>query len=267
MEDYIKTSLFEHRFWLQILGDHSRFILNSLAIHEINEIEEAEILRNIFDALLERAQRDLSKDEIILLTRQAHIHACELRAFKLHLLTCHITGNISLQLPPTFINHMIDELEEYIRVMNFILNGMIPEAHPIHHHKLWLLDAEGHASFIGSDIDMVEKDIIKKSKEFEKEFGALYKKAVEFGGYLRTGIANFPALQRLNIQAECKIQLFMEFLKELQESLMEKKILGTLSPLGPDHMYREECYYLTRLARASGGEMPDCNPDSPRIEV
>lgn len=26
-----KTAVFEHRFWLQILGDHARFIFNSLS--------------------------------------------------------------------------------------------------------------------------------------------------------------------------------------------------------------------------------------------
>ncbi len=33
--------LFEHQFWLQILGDHSRFILSSLAPKEQAEIEKA----------------------------------------------------------------------------------------------------------------------------------------------------------------------------------------------------------------------------------
>lgn len=31
MSDYINQSRLEHRFWLQILGDHSRFIFLNLA--------------------------------------------------------------------------------------------------------------------------------------------------------------------------------------------------------------------------------------------
>lgn len=261
------ASLFEHRFWLQVLGDHSRFILSSLAPVETKEIESAEMFIGIFDSLLERARKDLSKDEIIILAQQAQIHTCELRAFKLHLLKRHLTGKINLKLPPTFINHMLNELEEYLNVLCFILNGMIPETHPIQQHMLWLLDAEGHAAFIGCDLDMVEKELIKKSREFEKEFADLHKKAMEMGGYLRTGLTNFPALDRLNMQADIMIRMFKTFLKELEKSVMEKKVLGTLSPLGPDHMDREECYYITKLAQVSDVKMPDCDPTEPRVKM
>jgi hypothetical protein len=43
LSNYVnETALFEHRFWLQVLGDHSRFILYALSPKESSEIQTAE---------------------------------------------------------------------------------------------------------------------------------------------------------------------------------------------------------------------------------
>ena len=47
-----KTARFEHGFWLQILGDHSRFIYEALAPVQKEEIEKASIFITVFDTLL-----------------------------------------------------------------------------------------------------------------------------------------------------------------------------------------------------------------------
>ena len=36
--DFYQSGLFEHRFWLQIMGDHARFIFYSLAPSETKQI-------------------------------------------------------------------------------------------------------------------------------------------------------------------------------------------------------------------------------------
>ena len=96
---------FEHRFWLQILGDHSRFIHDALAPVEKDEIEQASIFIQVFDTLLEQAK---SVDSIQL-TAKAEAEVIKLREFKLELLRRHLNGKIKIHLPPTFINHMINE--------------------------------------------------------------------------------------------------------------------------------------------------------------
>ena len=48
-----EITLFEHAFWLQILGDHSRFILNALSPKETDFIDKANEFINLFDYLLE----------------------------------------------------------------------------------------------------------------------------------------------------------------------------------------------------------------------
>jgi hypothetical protein len=268
MINYQDTALFEHRFWLQILGDHARFIQLTLAVKEPHEIAKATYFIEVFDNLL-AAARQLSADHqaLDLLNRQAYAQACQLRSFKLHLLSRHLVGKIDIQLPPTFLNHMVNELDEYIRVLSFLLNGQTPPAsNPVYHHLLWLQDAVGHAATIICSVDEVEKDIQEKSKKFANNFEHLFEKAIEFAGYLRTNIDKFPALSRLNRQAELEMVIFLEFLRELEEMKLTDQLLGRLNPLMPDHMAREECYYLTKLAEVSEVEKPPCMPDKPRVE-
>lgn len=268
MKKYKKSALFEHRFWLQILGDHARFIRMSLAVNERQEIDMATVFIQGFDTLLEQARReDVSQAELIALTRQAFEWTGRLREYKLHLLRRHITGSIGLHLSPTFLNHMVNELDEYVRIFSYLIQEQCPPAcHAVHHHLLWLQDAVGHAAAITCEVDEVERDIKARSKTFTKHFEDLYSKAVEFAGYLRTRLSQFPALERFNKQVELEMFVFLQFLKEIEEMDIHASLLGTLSPLMPDHMSREECYYLTKLAETSNVKQPDCRPDKPRIE-
>ncbi|PQP91160.1 DUF2935 domain-containing protein, partial [Paenibacillus sp. AR247] len=51
-----EEALFEHRFWLQILGDHARFIYNALASKEVKDVQTAASFVQWFDRLLGQAR-------------------------------------------------------------------------------------------------------------------------------------------------------------------------------------------------------------------
>src|SRR5436305_9946090 len=106
-----RTARFEHRFWLQILGDHSRFIYEALAPVQKVEIERASNFIQVFDTLLDQA----NSSDFMQLTAQAEIEVIKLREFKLELIRKHLVGKIKIHLSPTFLNHMVNELEEYVR--------------------------------------------------------------------------------------------------------------------------------------------------------
>lgn len=268
IEGIRRETLFEHRFWLQILGDHSRFILNALSPAENEAIQRTEYFIDKFDQLLEMARIEkLSDSEVHDLTIKAYRYAQEIREFKLHLLKRHLVGEIMIELPPTFINHMLNELEEYLCILNFIMTKSIPKANPVHHHLLWLLDGAGHAAVIEGSLDYAEKMLKEKSRQFSGRFEALYQKAVEMAGYLRTKQNNFPALNRFNRDTKEEMMSFVKFLENIEELRLEKELLGKINPLIPDHMLREECYYLTKLSLVSEVEKPDCDPTRPRIKA
>lgn len=257
--------LFEHRFWLQILGDHSRFIMNALSPEETVEVSRARRFITVFDSLLYQSRQEVTGTHLSLLTQQAQYFAYEIRNFKLHLLGRHLTGKIKINMSPTFLNHMLNELEEYIRILCTFISGQIPLNNPVHYHLLWLSDAVGHAANVAGSVDEVERKTIEKSKEFEKDFVYLHEKAEEIAAYMRTGLESFPALSCLNCQAEKTMTPFKEFLEELLERKLGDRLLGSMMPLIADHMAREECYYLTKLSQVSDIKPPGCDPAKPRV--
>lgn len=263
--NFDQAALFEHRFWLQILGDHARFIRDSLAPHETEEIERAQTFVQVFDPLLHTAREQLSMEALLELGQMAYRHTMEFRTFKLHLLRRMLSGELAIHLTPTFLNHMVNELDEYIRVISYLQAGQIPFFDAVHHHLLWLPDAAGHASAIRADLDKVETLLAKKTKQFEKTFDHFYLKAVEIAGYLRTQLQDFPVLRRFNEQVEIEISLFMQFIHELEQMKLTNVLLADLMPLMADHMAREECYYLTKLSQVGGIKKPECDAARPRI--
>lgn len=258
-------ALFEHHFWLQILGDHSRFILNALSPKETAFIRQANQFIILFDTLLEKSHKPLSTEEVAELNCEAYNSAMEIRKLKLALLTNHIAGKIDMTLPPTFINHMLNELDDYIFILRALIMGKKAVERDIDLHLLWLIDGAGHAGAIAARLDDTEIELIRESKLYEKVFANLYLKSIEFNGYTRTGLCDFPALRKHNEDVEKKMTCFKKFLKELEEGVAQKKILSILSPLIPDHMFREECYYLTKLSMVARTNDPGCNPAKPRV--
>ena len=258
-----RTARFEHRFWLQILGDHSRFINEALAPVQTEEIEKASSFIQVFDILLERANSPL---DLIPFSIEAESEVIKLRDFKLELLRKHLIGNIKIHLSPTFFNHMVNELEEYLRILQHLKAGQVPPVyHELHHHLLWLLDAAGHSEAISTNLDGVEMKLREKSNLYKKNFEDFYLKAVELAGYLRTNLTSFPALERMNVESQLEIKLFQNFLQEIEELRLSKQALGTFAPLMADHMYREECYYLMKLAESANLDSPNCDPTKPRL--
>ncbi|WP_276357968.1 DUF2935 domain-containing protein [Cohnella caldifontis] len=261
------SALFEHRFWLQILGDHSRMILNSLSPKETEDIRKAQTFVGTFDALLAQARNASEGADLTALNREAYAQAGALRAFKLDLLARHLFGRANNMLTPTFLNHMVNELEEYLRILQALIAGRpAPEFDTLHHDFLWLPDAAGHAGVIAADLDMVEKRLIRKSKHFMKHFEGFYLKAIEMAGYLRTNVRDFPAFRRFHRDVDLEIRLFVAFLSELEEAELSAEVLDRISPLIPDHMMREEWYYITKLAASGLSAAPQGDPTKPRVQ-
>lgn len=263
-----QSALYEHRFWLQILGDHARFILNALSPKEVKDAETADAFINAYDTLLQQARNTATDAETGSLSNQAQHLTIDFRKYKLDLLNRAILGKLKIALTPTFINHMVNELEEYLRILNELVAGKpVPVFHALHHDFIWLPDASGHAAAIASDLDAVEKKLIKKGHEFEKHFQDLYIKSVEMAGYMRTQLKDFPAFRRLHKEIDLEIKLFVGFLEELEQMELTAEVLDRISPLMPDHMMREECYYLTKLAQLELVPKPNCQADKPRIQA
>jgi hypothetical protein len=262
-DHFEQAAKLEHGFWLQVLGDHARFIHDSLGPNEKEFIEMANYFIQTFDQLLGRVE----VEDLIELSIKAEEEAQKLREYKLKIIEEHLVGKVTIHLGPTFINHMVNELDEYLLILTYLKKGEAPPVfHELHHHLIWLLDAAGHSGAISDNMDRIEKRIKKISNDYTKDFEAFYLKAVEMAGYLRTGVTTFPALERFNNDVSMEMKLFMNFLNEIEELELSKEALGTFAPLMADHMFREECYYLTKLAESTNLDQPNCNPAKPRLK-
>ncbi|MDO0825807.1 DUF2935 domain-containing protein [Desulfosporosinus nitroreducens] len=261
--EFNTCALYEHRFWLQILGDHSRFFFKSLSPSEKDEIGRDFIKE--FDNLLARTRHDLSREELNSIHKLIWQRVQQLKEFKFRLIRRHLEGQIGLNLPPSLVSHMVNELEEYQLILEYLIKGEeVPLLHPTHYHLIWLLDAVGHADSIAISLDAVEKALRAQGQRFNRDFELSYQKAIEMAGFSRA-VQHFPELAQFNHQASGLILQFNQFLMQLQEMLLNKTALGIIDPLIPDHMLREECYYLTKLSSVSDVQSPSCDPGKPRI--
>ncbi len=259
--------LFEHRFWLQIMGDHARLILTALSPAELQDVAAATGFIERFDRLLAEARAAGAEAKLPQLNREASAATQELKEFKLSLLERLLLGKVVILFTPTFLSHMVNELEEYEKILAALLEGKpVPLFHPLHYDLVWLQDAVGHAANLASDMDLTEKPWIKKSQNFQKGFEALFQKSIEMAGYMRTELAEFPAYRKFHRDIDLEMKVFMRFLQELEELQVSAELLDRFTPLIPDHMYREECYYLLKLAKAGLVPAPDCDPARPRVE-
>ncbi|HET7627058.1 MAG TPA: DUF2935 domain-containing protein, partial [Bacillales bacterium] len=187
---WLETAQFEHAFWLQILGDHARFIYFAFPANERAYWQQAERFAERFDEQLQRA-KSIGNDErrMLELTRSAQELAQSFRQFKLVLIRRQLVGTLRFHLSPAFVNHMLNELEEYLRLLNDLVKQQVPPpTHAVHHHLLWLLDATGHAGTIEKELEMTEYNLRSKSRQFTKDFEHFYLKAVEMAGFLRANL-------------------------------------------------------------------------------
>jgi hypothetical protein len=239
-------------FWSGILENHAEFFLTNLSFRETEFNKSAQYYKNTFTNLHTEAQAMLptanpaSESMLIRRTLPLVFSFIQFKRLALaHLLQCRI----ELGLPPTFVNHMINEAEEFYRIL--CEYGTAQKPHPvlenIHLHKIWLPDAAGHAASIASDLDPTETVYIKEAEEFKNSFEHLYIKAVELGLMLERTCLSDGSLDHFNNEVERKINDFIGFLENVRERRARCRILGVLKPLVPDHMIREEKYFIAKI--------------------
>ena len=235
-------------FWAGIMKDHSQFIISSLSYKENETINHAKFFNEQFSFIENQSDNQISKEFI----KQVNTLLLNFIDFKKYIITCLMKCNIELRLPPSFINHMINEAEEFFRDLQKISNSTTLQSENnvksnLWLHKIWLPDASGHAAAIAGDLDPVETELINEAKMFQQVFDDLFIKAFElYFIYERTGLKN-GILENFNLDVKDKIVEFISFLEKIRQLVKDCKVMNVLIPLMPDHMIREEYYYLTNI--------------------
>lgn len=236
----------EHLHWLNILSHHLTFINDKLSISE-EEVHNmvAALQMEVAGLIILATARDYTAVEQV--TRQALTFAESVGDLKKEILSRQLLLHIKLDLEPTFLNHMVNELMEYITILKeFLIEGKVNPKHVLHHHKLWLLDIEGHLGYIEKELDAVEKELKKIVHDEKHKFHHLFNKTLEFIGYLRAQ-RDFPALANLTNEAYYETIAYLDFIDGLREGITNNFIEGRLEPLFLDHCILEQNYYLAKL--------------------
>jgi hypothetical protein len=238
------TIEFENAFWTQILRDHLYFFKFTLEASEVTALQSVQIL---IDRLTELHARSLSVnivDEALPVVQQV----AKLKLDFLSLMT-DSQGKLGINMTPTFINHMMNELQEYLTILiGYQATGQIPERNVLEVLQLWDSDAVGHADGIVTDLDDVEAETRETVLDLKDQFRHHYTKTLELIGYTRTGFGDIPAIGKVVSDSEVTMRLFVKFLQEIKQMRLNKTILGRIKPLVVDHMLREEWYFLRKLA-------------------
>lgn len=248
MPENTVVNLYENPFWLQLMGDHMRFIQNSLFARETEHAQQADHYITLFDTLLAQSKEYLPEIAQQRFLETAYNSMQQARVFILSILRRQLLGEFCINIAPGYINQMANEAEEYLRILNHAIKNTDSLMHPIHYHLLWLLNCSMNADFINASVDPCERELLRGCHRFMHKFDNLYLKSIEMMGFMRAGLPDFPGLRKLNADVLDDLASFAAFMLELEDKLQNKEILGTLCRLHVNHIYRKSCYYACKLS-------------------
>ncbi|GGA69907.1 DUF2935 domain-containing protein [Ornithinibacillus halotolerans] len=242
--DYIKSASFEHKFWLQALYNHTQLINDSLHHQEESDILDTNNLLKTFEHLLEESNY-LSDRNVIAFTKKAETITERLKEIKLSIIERQLFGSIRIQLSPSIINQMVNEIDEYMFLISFLKEGkVVPVFHELHYHLLWLRTNAIHANTIYTNLHPLEATLRKEFTLIHEQFNSLYLFAVELTGYLRSNVTRFPSLEKFNQQVKEVTHHFLKILQEID-------ILDTNSSNLLNQITYEIDYYTYKLKNST----------------
>jgi hypothetical protein len=243
-------AVMELDFWLRIMGDHARLIKASLYHGNSNPVMVAENFREIYDRLLVKLKSDQRELEFCNEILSAVI---SFREFKRELLGVSLRDNGVTSLSATVYHRMLNELEEFLKVISDLQSDAPLYDNILASHLLWISDAAGHAAMLQSYFDEIEYRYRDEAKSFENAFDKMYLAGVAIAGFFRSDpLTAQPKLDAYTCGNAGLIGEFMEFLQEIQTQAEQNRLTGNISPLIPDHMLREERYYLQKIGKPDG---------------
>lgn len=231
------------------MRDHAIFQNTALAPKEVPFIQKSMMFRNFFQTMMDKikCEEDLNEHMQSLLNGLN-----DFINFKRSIIKGLLTCKLEISLPPSFINHQINEAMEFRLLLTSPEKYMECIESPVCFADLlkkWIADASGHAATYASFLDPTESMQREEALQFKMKFDMLSVKASELHMMMmRTG-AGIGALMLLIEEFTELLKMFIAYLKKMQKLRANCMVMavGTLSPLLPDHMIREHEYVLSKI--------------------
>lgn len=243
----------EHRFWIEMIQDHAYFVRDHLAASEPNAIQIAESYIVAFQSLLtqlnllDRTARH-SDQQLITLSRMILPVANGYYQFEGNMQQLRIANRINLNLTPTYLNGTLNENQEYLRILVYMVEGSIPEPLPlVDLMDLWLEDQIGHAILLVNVLDPAEFSIREQAERHAVTFRALFTQNEIIRGYLRFTAPSFPVQIKLARDTLAAVQEFRLFVIQVISLFKQTELLNRTTLRFLEHHLPETCYFLHQL--------------------
>lgn len=237
-------------FWTSVMRDHATFQMNALPSKETQFIERTAYFINFFQMAYDEIESEHDYKKLYPRLVQGLMSFIE---HKKCILKSLLTCNLAFNLPPSAINHQINEANMFL----MMLTAPPPKQYDktmramllAERLKLWNTDIMGHAALIASFVEPAEQLYIDEANSYKMLFGKLTLKASEVQMMLmHTGLADgaLMLLAEETIQKITEFSCFCEKVKELR-SRCKLMATGTFNPLVPDHFNREHSYWIDKI--------------------
>lgn len=239
--------------WFRIIRDHMIFIVKH------SSQENIKYKANKYYQQCEKLRLSCYNGENLQILNDSAIKLVnEVHNFKKEILILQLNGKLNILLPPTFISHMLNELDKFrFMVHSMEITGEFPHNTAINEHKLWGADIEGHLDTIKNSTDTLNNNIRKTVYKQKKTFCLINKTTNEIISYLNHGIIpNFPYIDAHTELITSETILYLNLVSEIQELVENNFALGTLDEGILTHMLFEEMYYLCCITTADPGYDP-----------
>lgn len=244
------VSIADHAFWLRVLEEHGIFLYEHLSPREAAWVGQAQQFIDAY-AQLRRFVATTTAPVPPEFARDAMEVNRHFLAYKLALMKARINNEVVLNLTPAFMNGVIAELEEYIRLVAPEAAGQ--EAAPVtpfHHLFLWLPDQIGHAALMSRELDINEREISRQAVQYQTAFTEDYLTSLQMAGFSRAMGMHFP---RLELEIEGIATRLREFWKVVRLALergAKDQLLNRSTAIFLEHHFEETDYFLRKLSES-----------------
>lgn len=255
----------ENRFWLQIIGDYARLLMQAFSPDQRGEIGRARDFISQFDNLLVRARQNLTADQLAQLNKDAYAAVQNIQKFFLQMLSLQIRSGAPILIKSAVINNAVTFTEQYFQMLNSFIKNEQPEAFTaIQLEMYWLPRLIQMAKVISDSLGLYQTKLREKADSFSNEFTDLLLASMDLYGMTRIGTSDFPIMNEHHSDVVNVLKEFTNYLESLLSLCRKNAMPGTLSGLYLDRTDRMVCYFLKQIQILIDSEQPDCDPARPR---
>jgi hypothetical protein len=248
------TPLQEHRFWVEVLEDHARFVRDHLSPEETEWAEWAERyiemfwkLRGTLSKMKENAAVDSPSMKAV--AREIHSVAYGYYRFEGQLQHLKLNGRLNIGLTAEYFSGTLNENQEYLRLLNNYMQGKTPKALPLADLMgMWLEDQVEHASILKRVLMEMNSSWVEEARILHQSLSTCTAENYKIQSYLRFTPPSFPGqLSHARGTADSIVRLY-QLVSNTLDSRQLQPSMSRITVRLLEHYLPETRYFLIKLS-------------------